>query len=388
MRLAAIGVGQAGGKVLDQLLEYDRRWGGGFVTSATAINTARTDLHGLERVPSENRILIGQTITRGHGTGADNELGAKIADRDRSEIRGALDAISLPETEAFLVIAGLGGGTGSGAGPVVAQTLSETYREPVYTLGIMPAELEGGIYSLNASRSLKTFVRESDNVLLFDNDAWRSPGESIESGYARMNDEIARRIGVLFSVGEWTLDRVGQSVVDASEIRNTLATGGLTTIGYAADSIEHHRQGLLDRFRNNDGTQVPEDLTDQIVSLVRAATNGRLTAPAAVESANRVLLIVSGPAEYLSRRGSEEGRRWLAEVTGSTEVRGGDQPVPDQDRVAATVVLAGVTEVPRIREMQALGIETTHDSEERGAKRQSELNALMTDEQDLLDPLF
>jgi len=388
MRLAVIGVGQAGGKVLDRLLEFDRRWGGGFITSATAINTARTDLHGLELVPVDRRVLIGQTKTHGHGVGADNELAAEIAKRDEGEILGAVDGISLGDTEAFLIVAGLGGGTGSGAGPVIARLLRDIYQEPVYALGIFPSRDEGGLYSLNAARSLKTYVQETDATLMFDNEAWRAPGETIEAGYARMNEELARRFGVLFSVGEITPDGVGESVVDASEIHRTLEGGGLATVGYAADAVKRPARGLLARFRTTPEPEVPDDTIDRVAGLVRTATRGRLTAPVTVNTADRALLVVSGPPDKLSRRGAEEGRRWLEREADTTEVRGGDQPIRGQNQLAATVVLAGVTEVTRIRELQAIGNETRLNEDGRSEKHDRDLQALMTDEFDALDTLI
>ena len=62
--------------------------------------------------------------------------------------------------------AGLGGGTGSGGAPVIARRLKKLYVEPVYGLGILPARDEGGLYSLNAARSLMTFVKEVFNHFL------------------------------------------------------------------------------------------------------------------------------------------------------------------------------------------------------------------------------
>ncbi|MFW6376808.1 MAG: cell division protein, partial [archaeon] len=93
MKLAMIGFGQAGGKIVDKFLEYDAETGSGIVRSAVAINTAKADLMGLERVPEENRVLIGQARVKGHGVGADNELGAEIAEEDIDEIQGAIDNI-------------------------------------------------------------------------------------------------------------------------------------------------------------------------------------------------------------------------------------------------------------------------------------------------------
>src|SRR6056297_1956249 len=239
MKLAMIGFGQAGGKIVDKFVEYDRETGSGVVRSAIAVNTAKADLAGLEHIPERNRILIGQARVKGHGVGADNELGAEIAEADIDEIQGALDDVPVHEIDAFLVVAGMGGGTGSGGAPVLAGHLQRIYTEPVYGLGILPAEDEGGIYTLNAARSFQTFVREVDNLLVFDNDAWRKTGESVQGGYDEINEEIVKRFGILFGAGEVEQGgEVAESVVDSSEIINTLSGGGVSTVGYASEEVE------------------------------------------------------------------------------------------------------------------------------------------------------
>lgn len=203
MKLGMIGVGQAGGKIVDKFLWYDQRTNSNIVQTALAVNTARADLQGLERIPQDNRILVGQSRVKGHGVGADNELGAEIVNENQVEIDRAIDQVS-SGVDAFLIVAALGGGTGSGGAPVIARRIKEIYTQPVYGLGILPGSDEGGIYTLNAARSLQTFIQESDNLLVFDNDAWRNTGDSLETGYDRINEEIARRFGVLFAAGEVT----------------------------------------------------------------------------------------------------------------------------------------------------------------------------------------
>src|SRR6056297_3264138 len=239
MKLAMIGFGQAGGKIVDKFLEYDRNNNSNIVRAAVAVNSAKADLMGLEHIPQDQRVLIGQSRVKGHGVGADNELGAEIAEEDIDEVQGAIDSIPVHEVDAFLVVAGLGGGTGSGGAPVLAKHLKRIYTEPVYGLGILPGSDEGGIYTLNAARSFQTLVNEVDNLLVFDNDAWRKSGESMEGGYDAINDEIVRRFGILFGAGEVGAgDNVAESVVDSSEIINTLSGGGVSTVGYDAESVE------------------------------------------------------------------------------------------------------------------------------------------------------
>ena len=391
MKLAMIGFGQAGGKIVDKFLEHDQRTGSQVVRSAVAVNTAKADLLGLEQIPQENRVLIGQARVKGHGVGADNELGAEIAEEDIDEIQGAIDSIPVHEVDAFLIVAGLGGGTGSGGSPVVAKHLKRIYTEPVYGLGVLPGSDEGGIYTLNAARSFQTFVREVDNLLVFDNDAWRKTGESVEGGYDEINEEIVRRFGVLFGAGEVEAgDNVAESVVDSSEIINTLGGGGVSTVGYATESVElSNSGGLLSRFKSDgqdDGIE-SANTTNRVTSLVRKAALGRLTLPCEIEGAERALLVLSGPPKYLNRKGIERGRKWLEEQTGSMEVRGGDYP-QNEPSVAAAVLLSGVHNVPRIKERQQVAIEAQDNIDEIRQESEGNLETLVEDEEDELDPLF
>jgi len=391
MKLAMIGFGQAGGKIVDKFLEYDERTHSGIVRSAVAVNTAKADLMGLEKIPQENRVLIGQSRVKGHGVGADNELGAEIAEEDIDEVQGAIDGIPVHEVDAFLIVAGMGGGTGSGGAPVIAKHLKRIYTEPVYGLGVLPGSDEGGIYTLNAARSFQTFVREVDNLMVFDNDSWRQSGESVESGYEEINDEIVRRFGILFGAGEVGQgDEVAESVVDSSEIINTLSGGGVSTVGYAREEVENEEDsGLLSRFTGGEDDQVDTaHTTNRITSLVRKAALGRLTLPCEIDGAERALLVLSGPPQHLNRKGIERGRKWLEEQTGSMEVRGGDYPVPDSNFVASVILLSGVTNVPRIKELQQVAIEAQDNIEEIRQESDDNLETLVEDDDDELEPLF
>jgi cell division GTPase FtsZ len=392
MKLAMIGFGQAGGKIVDKFVEYDKRHGSGIVRAAVAVNTAKADLMGLEHIPDEQRVLIGQSRVKGHGVGADNELGAEIAEEDIDEVQGAIDTIPVHEVDAFLVVAGLGGGTGSGGAPVLSKHLKRIYTEPVYGLGVLPGSDEGGIYTLNAARSFQTFVREVDNLLVFDNDAWRKTGESVQGGYDEINDEIVRRFGILFGAGEVEAGQeVAESVVDSSEIINTLNSGGVSTVGYASEEVEEKESGgLLSRLtgsEENDGLDTAHT-TNRITSLVRKAALGRLTLPCEIEGAERALLVMAGPPRYLNRKGIERGRKWLEEQTGSMEVRGGDYPVSGSGFVAGVILLSGVTNVPRIKELQQVAIEAQDNIEEIREESEENLENLVDDGEDELESLF
>ncbi len=366
MRFFVIGFGQAGGKILDLFIESEKRRGTHVKMRWLAINTARTDLLGLKHVPMEDRILIGQTVVKGHGVGTDNKLGAKIAQEEIETILSEIDKRGTHDMDAFLIIAGLGGGTGSGGAPVLARYLSEMYSEPVYALGILPAPEEGKLYSLNAARSMISLLKYVDNLILLDNGAWKYEGLSLRESFAKINEEIVRRLSILARAGEpLEEDLVGEMVIDSSEVINTLRGGGISAIGYATTLAESSKKRFSIFRRKKEVTleSIENDKPMKIATLVRRAALGRLTIPCNIRSAERALVLVAGPPEHLDRKGLEKAKMWLEEQIAGVEVRAGDYPTKRTKYVAALVILANVTDVPRVKELQRLAAEAKDEIE-------------------------
>ena len=389
MRVFFIGFGQAGGKVVDMFIEQDKR-------SQTqsfrgiAVNTARTDLMGLKHIELKDRLLIGQTVVKGHGVGTDNVTGARVTADEIDSIINAIDSRGTHDIDAFVIVAGLGGGTGSGGSPVLARHLKRIYREPVYAIGILPAPEEGRLYSYNAARSLSTLVNEADNTFIFDNSAWKNEGESVKDAYSRLNDEIVRRFGVLFRAGEVSKAGVGEMVVDSSEIINTLRGGGISSVGYAISEkvsprTKQQKKSLFSGLMrsNKDKTEqvlTGEDKSAKIIALVRRAMLGRLTLPCDYSTAERALVLLAGPPEEMDRKGVEKSKSWVEENIAGVEVRGGDYPV-QSDYIAAVVVLATIGNAPRITEL----LETAKSTKEEVLKSKEKRTTMFDDG---IEPLF
>ncbi|KAB1192209.1 cell division protein [Haloferax sp. MBLA0076] len=325
MKTVLIGVGQAGGKLTAALQSFDQQMGFGAVLGAIGVNTAKTDLQSL---PFET-VLIGQDRVNGHGVGGDNELGAEVMEADKTEVMSALDGRITAKTEAIFVVAGLGGGSGSGGAPVLAKALRRVYDVPVYVLGILPGQDEGAMYQVNAGRSLKTVAREADAVLLVDNDAFRSSGESMSEGFDAINDAIARRVGLLLAAGE-AVEGVGESVVDSSEVINTLRAGGIAALGYASA----------------EASEVAEENINAVMSTARRSLLTGTSLPDASD-ADSALVVVAGKPDTIPRKGVERARRWVEEETGSLQVRGGDFPL-ESGRIASLILLGGVERSDRV----------------------------------------
>lgn len=330
MKVVLIGVGQAGGKVTQALAEFDYDMGFDAVKGALAVNTAEADLQNLDI----DTALIGQDRVKGHGVGGDNELGAEIMQENAIEVMNKLEGRITSQAEAVIVVAGLGGGTGSGGAPALTRELQRIHNIPVYVLGVLPGRDEGGIYQANAGRSLKTCVRESDSLILIDNDAWKAAEDSMEAGFDRINDAIAQRVGLLFAAGE-AVEGVGESVVDSSEIINTLKNGGIASVGYAA-------------------APASEDAGENISVITSVTRNALMTSMSLPDAtkADAGLLVVAGHPERLARKSVERARKWMEEETDSLEIRGGDFPI-NSEKIASLVLLGGVERSSRIEEFMA-----------------------------------
>jgi len=359
MKVVLIGIGQAGGKVTQALAEFDYDMGFEAVQGAFAVNTAESDLQNLDI----DTTLIGRDRVKGHGVGGDNELGAEIMQAEATEVMDELDGRIATDADAVIIVAGLGGGTGSGGAPALAKELQRVYELPIYVLGILPGRDEGAIYQANAGRSLKTVVRESTATILIDNDAWRKSGESMEQGYDTINEQISQRMGLLFASGE-NIEGVGESVVDSSEIINTLRGGGIASLGYATASAS---------------PDAGENI-NTITSLTREALLTGMSLPQAVE-AEAALLVIAGQPDRIARKGVERARKWLEEETGSLQVRGGDFPL-QTDRLAALVLLGGVERSRRVEEFMERAREAKARDDER------EVSARDAFENEDLDQLF
>lgn len=394
MKLALIGFGNAGSKILDTCIEYEEETGHSMMADLLVINTAKPDLEHLNNIPDDKKILIGQSEVRGQGVGADNDKGAELARQDMDEIKRALNKMRVHDIDAFLVLAGLGGGTGSGGAPVLADEISRVFDKPVYGLGVLPGKEEGGLYSHNAATSFQSFAQNVDNLIMFDNDDWKESGDTLKGGYEKINREIAERLVTLLAAGEVEDSDVAENVVDSNEIINTLGENGISTIGYAKTPVgevdgAQSSGGILSKLKggDDDNSEKRKDPVSRTMSIIRQATLGQLTLQCDVSTAERGLVLMSGPPDALSRKGIDRARSWVEEQSETHDVRGGDNPHPDGQKISGTVLLSGVTDVDRIEQLKSQAVETQEVREEIEEESDDKFDDLLTDDDDKLDPV-
>src|ERR1700736_3530291 len=151
------GIGSAGSNALDRVL-----LDGMEKTDLIAINT---DVRSLASSVAARKVQIGRAVTRGLGTGGDPELGHEAAIESADELRQALSDARLG-----FICAGLGGGTGSGAAPVVAQLVREA-GSLVIVLATLPFSFEGNGRAAQAQDALARLNEIASAVICFEN-AW------------------------------------------------------------------------------------------------------------------------------------------------------------------------------------------------------------------------
>jgi cell division protein FtsZ len=153
--IKVIGVGGAGGNAVNRMID-DGVQGVSFIA-------ANTDVQALNSNKAENKIQLGPKLTRGLGAGSHPEVGQKAAEESEQTIEDALKGVDM-----IFITAGMGGGTGTGAAPVVAKIARET---GALTVGVVtrPFSFEGPKRSKNAAEGITQLKQYVDTLVIIAN---------------------------------------------------------------------------------------------------------------------------------------------------------------------------------------------------------------------------
>ena len=200
-----VGVGGAGSNAVDRLkMENLER------LQLAVINT---DYQALASSPVQDKVLIGMGVTRGLGAGGDPELGREAAEADREKI-----AAVVKDCDLVFLVTGMGGGTGSGASPVVAEIAAET-GALVIAFVTMPFSFEGGRRLKQAEEGLRALRGVCDAVIPLPNDVLlqeAADNETVLDSFARADEWIGRGVKSIWSM----LFKTG---LDQSRLRDVAA---------------------------------------------------------------------------------------------------------------------------------------------------------------------
>ena len=353
MKLVVVGFGQCGGRIADEFARLNRRARGqrgiDIIGGAFAVNTDVADLSGLTSIKPDyqHRILIGGRKTGGHGVGKINELGAEIARDDGDKVIDTIRADKrFTEVDAFLLIAGAAGGTGSGSVAVISQHIKERYVDkPVYNLIVLPFEHEETteertIY--NSATCLKSSYLVADAVFLVDNQRYIMKDSSIISNLSNINRVIATPFYNLLCAGEEKKHKyIGAKMLDAGDIIQTVA--GWTAIGYGKSPIPFTKQffSRKSNFRDKAGeSQKGIQAMDEAISGLSLKCNPL--------DSKRALYLVSAPAKEMNVDLIKELGTYLKSLAPEATIRSGDYP-REKGSLDVTIILSELSDVEKIR---------------------------------------
>ncbi|MBE6614671.1 MAG: cell division protein FtsZ [Ruminococcaceae bacterium] len=180
VNIKVIGVGGGGNNAVNRMITENVR-GVEFI----AINT---DMQALVHSSVTKKITIGEKITKGHGAGSNPEIGAKAAEESIEEIQNAIAGADM-----VFVTAGMGGGTGTGAAPIVARIAREM---GILTVGIVtkPFLFEGKRRMTQAETGIANLQEFVDALIIIPNERLKQVGEKITMMNAfQVSDDVLRR---------------------------------------------------------------------------------------------------------------------------------------------------------------------------------------------------
>ena len=217
-QIKVIGVGGGGGNAVEHMINH--------AVQGVEFICANTDAQALIRSNANRTIQLGQS---GLGAGSKPEKGREAAEAAEDDIRGAIDGAHM-----LFITAGMGGGTGTGAAPVIARVAKEM---GILTVGVVtkPFDWEGGRRMKNADEGLTELEANVDSLIVVLNEKLLEVlGDDVsqEEAFAQANDVLRNAVGGIAEV----INEYGHVNVDFEDVRTVMGEPGKAMMGTARAS--------------------------------------------------------------------------------------------------------------------------------------------------------
>jgi len=226
-RIKVIGVGGAGGNTINSIIDE------GY--AQVEFIATNTDAQALHATNAATRIQLGSKSTKGIGTGANPELGKRAAEEDIEKIEEACR-----DADLVFLTGGLGGGTGSGALPVIARTLKEHNILSV-ALVTKPFSFEGKRRLDIAENTLEVLQREVDTLITIPNQKLLDLADqnvSLVNAFGMVNDIVSQFVKSISSI----ITQPGHINVDFADVKAIMKDMGMAVMGTGRASGENRTQ--------------------------------------------------------------------------------------------------------------------------------------------------
>ncbi len=219
-KIEVIGVGGGGSNAINRMIDSN--------LEGVSFRVLNTDAQALLQSSADRRVQIGQNLTRGLGAGGNPSIGQKAAEESRDELQQSLEGSDL-----VFIAAGMGGGTGTGAAPVVAEVAKQS---GALTIGIVtkPFSFEGKRRMRQAEEGIARLAENVDTLIVIPNDRLKevSAGASIQEAFRNADDVL--RMGVQ-GISE-VITRPGDVNLDFADVRSVMTEAGTALLGMGIGS--------------------------------------------------------------------------------------------------------------------------------------------------------
>jgi len=233
--IKVVGCGGGGNNTINRITEVG-------ITGAETI-AINTDAQDLLYTTSDHKILIGRDVTKGWGAGADPKVGEQAARENEQEIKEAVKG-----SDMVFVTCGLGGGTGTGSAPIVADLAKKT---GALTVGIvtMPFSMEGKRRFENALTGLERLENVVDTLIVIPNDKLLelAPDLPVQTAF-KIADEILTN--AVKGIAEM-VTKPGLINLDFADIRAIMTNGGVSLIGMGESDTQDRATESVDKAVKN-----------------------------------------------------------------------------------------------------------------------------------------
>lgn len=222
-----VGVGGGGNNSINRMIEAGIQ-----DVEFIAINT---DRQVLEKSKAAIKLQIGEQLTRGLGAGGSSEVGEQAAEESREEIERVLDGANM-----VFITAGMGGGTGTGAGPIVAEIAKS---KGILTIAIVtkPFTFEGKKKAIQAERGIEKLKRNIDSLIVVPNDKLLQVIDrktSMKDAFMIADDILRQGVQGITDL----LRITGDMNIDFADIRNAMTDKGVAHLGVGRASGENRAE--------------------------------------------------------------------------------------------------------------------------------------------------
>ena len=215
-KIKVIGVGGAGGNAVIHMINHEIQ-GADFIC-------ANTDSQALDKAKGSTILKLGDNVTRGLGAGADPQVGRAAAERDRAAIEELLAGADM-----IFITAGMGGGTGTGAAPVIAEIAKELGALTVAVV-TKPFNFEGHKRKAAAEQGIAELVEEVDSLITIPNQKLMDilgRKTSMEEAFAKADDILKGAVQGISDI----IMKPGYINVDFADVKTVMSEKGIAMMG-------------------------------------------------------------------------------------------------------------------------------------------------------------